>query len=178
MAENDDESLKIIRVEPTRKKLFLIFFHVHWLFFISFYRIFFSFCLSLSCMLLQKFVQGLSILSRGTLEEKLCWTFSLYDINCDGQITKEEMTDIVTAIYNLMGHPTAEEKVDDERIKAKVDRIFEVSSVNLFPFFFIFQLYHSERRKTLIHTEFRESGDIEKRRSRHENTERKLHEIC
>lgn len=37
------------------------------------------------------------------------------------------MTDIVTAIYNLMGHPTAEEKVDDERIKAKVDRIFEVS---------------------------------------------------
>jgi Kv channel-interacting protein len=75
----------------------------------------------------QKFVQGLSILSRGTLEEKLCWTFSLYDINCDGQITKEEMTDIVTAIYNLMGHPV-EEKIDDDRIKAKVDRIFDVSS--------------------------------------------------
>jgi hypothetical protein len=75
---------------------------------------------------LQKFVQGLSILSRGTLEEKLCWTFSLYDINCDGQITKEEMTDIVTAIYNLMGHPL-EEKIDDDRIKAKVDRIFDVS---------------------------------------------------
>jgi Kv channel-interacting protein len=74
----------------------------------------------------QKFVQGLSILSRGTLEEKLCWTFSLYDINCDGQITKEEMTDIVTAIYNLMGHPV-EEKIDDDRIKAKVDRIFDVS---------------------------------------------------
>lgn len=50
----------------------------------------------------------------------------MYDINCDGQITKEEMTDIVTAIYNLMGHPV-EEKIDDDRIKAKVDRIFDVS---------------------------------------------------
>lgn len=75
----------------------------------------------------QKFVQGLSILSRGTLEEKLCWTFQLYDINGDGRITKEEMNDIVTAIYNLMGHPT-EEKIDEDRIKAKVERIFNVSN--------------------------------------------------
>lgn len=81
----------------------------------------------------QKFVQGLSILSRGTLEEKLCWTFQLYDINGDGRITKEEMNDIVTAIYNLMGHPT-EEKIDEDRIKAKVERIFNVSN-------FLFVLY-------------------------------------
>lgn len=39
------------------------------------------------------------------------------------------MNDIVTAVYNLMGHPL-EEKIDDERIKAKVDRIFEVSGKN------------------------------------------------
>ncbi|KAF9407006.1 hypothetical protein HW555_012822, partial [Spodoptera exigua] len=51
----------------------------------------------------EEFVTGLSILSRGTLEEKLRWTFSLYDINGDGCITKEEMTEIVTAIYDLMG---------------------------------------------------------------------------
>lgn len=81
----------------------------------------------------QKFVQGLSILSRGTLEEKLCWTFQLYDINGDGRITKEEMNDIVTAIYNLMGHPT-EEKIDENRIKAKVERIFNVSN---FLFFYV-----------------------------------------
>lgn len=77
----------------------------------------------------QKFVQGLSILSRGTLEEKLCWTFQLYDINSDGHITKEEMNDIVTAIYNLMAHPV-EEKIDEDRIKAKVDRIFDVSKIS------------------------------------------------
>lgn len=55
----------------------------------------------------QDFVLGLSILSRGSVEEKLKWTFSLYDINGDGLITREEMTEIVTAIYELAGSPTA-----------------------------------------------------------------------
>ena len=36
------------------------------------------------------------------------------------------MSDIVTAVYNLMAHPV-EEKIAEERIKAKVDRIFDVS---------------------------------------------------
>ncbi|XP_063705066.1 uncharacterized protein LOC134834360 isoform X2 [Culicoides brevitarsis] len=64
----------------------------------------------------ENFIQGLSILSRGTLEEKLLWTFSLYDINGDGRITREEMTDIVTAIYELMGKGPSEasDSNDDE----------------------------------------------------------------
>ena len=57
-------------------------------------------------LLPQDFVLGLSILSRGTVAEKLRWTFSLYDINGDGLITREEMTEIVTAIYELAGAPT------------------------------------------------------------------------
>lgn len=38
---------------------------------------------------LQDFVMGLSILLRGTVQEKLNWAFNLYDINKDGYITKE-----------------------------------------------------------------------------------------
>lgn len=56
---------------------------------------------------MQDFALGLSILSRGTIAEKLKWTFTLYDINRDGIITRGEMTDIVTAIYELAGSPTA-----------------------------------------------------------------------
>lgn len=37
----------------------------------------------------QDFVMGLSILLRGTVQEKLNWAFNLYDINKDGYITKE-----------------------------------------------------------------------------------------
>ncbi|KAG8317011.1 Kv channel-interacting protein 4 [Homalodisca vitripennis] len=70
------------------------------------------------------FVHGLSILSRGSLDEKLRWTFSLYDINGDGRITREEMTDIVTAIYDLMGK-FVEPSVEESTVAAKVDRIFQ-----------------------------------------------------
>ncbi|ETN67180.1 calsenilin [Anopheles darlingi] len=77
----------------------------------------------------ENFVQGLSILSRGTLEEKLCWTFSLYDINHDGKITREEMTDIVTAIYELMG-ARDDGGTDDVNIKSKVDTIFQKMDTN------------------------------------------------
>lgn len=37
----------------------------------------------------QDFVMGLSTLLRGTVREKLEWTFHLYDINRDGLINKE-----------------------------------------------------------------------------------------
>lgn len=40
-------------------------------------------------VVLQDFVTGLSILLRGTVQEKLNWAFNLYDINKDGYITKE-----------------------------------------------------------------------------------------
>lgn len=68
---------------------------------------------------------GLSVLSRGSLEEKLRWTFSLYDINGDGCITKEEMTDIVTAIYDLMGR-VSDPLVEDDIVQQKVERLFQV----------------------------------------------------
>ncbi|PKK31100.1 Kv channel interacting protein 4, transcript variant X3 [Columba livia] len=54
----------------------------------------------------EDFVMGLSILLRGTVQEKLSWAFNLYDINKDGYITKEEMLDIMKAIYDMMGKCT------------------------------------------------------------------------
>lgn len=98
----------------------------------------------------QDFLQTLSILSRGTVEEKLTWTFALYDINGDGCVTREEMTDIVTAIYDMDrpstgellpqvsgstggggggsgGGSTVPIRMDGEKIKQKVDQIFQVS---------------------------------------------------
>ncbi|XP_053693208.1 Kv channel-interacting protein 4-like [Sabethes cyaneus] len=72
----------------------------------------------------EEFVANLSILLRGTVDEKLQWTFSLYDINGDGCITKEEMKEIVTAIYELMGK-VPEGCEEEQAIKDKVERLFE-----------------------------------------------------
>ncbi|XP_040394463.1 calsenilin isoform X3 [Cygnus olor] len=54
----------------------------------------------------EDFVVGLSVLLRGTVQEKLNWAFNLYDINKDGFITKEEMLEIMKSIYDMMGRCT------------------------------------------------------------------------
>lgn len=47
------------------------------------------FIVLLSILFSQDFVAALSVLLRGTIREKLRWTFNLYDINKDGYINKE-----------------------------------------------------------------------------------------
>ncbi|CAG7731983.1 unnamed protein product [Allacma fusca] len=78
----------------------------------------------------EEFVQGLSILSRGTLQEKLRWTFSLYDINGDGCITRDEMKEVVKAIFELMGH-CAEPVVEEGAVEERVDWIFQKMDRNV-----------------------------------------------
>ena len=72
----------------------------------------------------QDFVTSLSVIARGTLDDKLRWTFSLYDIDGDGVISKSEMTSIVSSIYGLMGR-YASPAVSISTIRQHVDGIFE-----------------------------------------------------
>ena len=51
---------------------------------------------------------SLSTLLHGSLEEKLSWTFRLYDLNHDGSITKAEIAAVVVAVYELLGVECAE----------------------------------------------------------------------
>lgn len=46
---------------------------------------------------------GLSILLRGTIQEKLNWAFNLYDINKDGYITKEVCLSLNSASTKMSG---------------------------------------------------------------------------
>ena len=57
----------------------------------------------LICCLFQDMLESLSTLLHGTLHEKLIWTFRVYDLNGDGVITKNEMGNVVVAVYELMG---------------------------------------------------------------------------
>ncbi|XP_015504239.1 calsenilin isoform X1 [Parus major] len=54
----------------------------------------------------QDFAVGLSVLLRGTEQQKLRWTFDLYDVNKDGYISKEDMLEIMKSIYAMMGRCT------------------------------------------------------------------------
>ena len=72
----------------------------------------------------EEFIKALSVTSRGNLEEKLVWAFKLYDVDNDGFITREEMYNIVDAIYQMLGNVTDKEE-EEEDPKERVDRIFE-----------------------------------------------------
>lgn len=77
-------------------------------------------------MFFQDFLSILSKVSRGSVQEKLQWVFGLYDLNGDGLITKTEMVDVVTSIYEMLGratHPT----VNETSAKEHVEKIFHVS---------------------------------------------------
>ena len=69
---------------------------------------------------------ALSVLARGSLHDKVQWTFGLYDINGDGFISRDEMVDIVTAVYDMMGK-CAQPIIDEHTVTDHVDRVFDVS---------------------------------------------------
>ncbi|GIY00377.1 kv channel-interacting protein 4 [Caerostris extrusa] len=71
----------------------------------------------------EQFLHILSLLSRGSVVDKLQWIFGLYDINGDGYITKQEMLNIVSAIYDMLGHYT-DPAVTEHSAREHVERIF------------------------------------------------------
>ena len=78
-------------------------------------------------LLLQDFIMALSILARGSEDDKLLWIFSLYDLNSDGIITRDELLDVITSVYGLMGRD-AQATTDAVTAKEQADRVFQVSS--------------------------------------------------
>lgn len=77
---------------------------------------------------LQDLLVTLSTLLRGSIYEKLRWTFKLYDINGDGCITRGELGEVVTAVHELMGKRHLAE--EERKAREQLDRVFKKLDLN------------------------------------------------
>lgn len=60
---------------------------------------------------------GLSVISRGSTGDKLRWVFNLYDTDQDGYLSRNDLSNIVTAVYNLIGsRPSVDRNTIDDKV--------------------------------------------------------------
>lgn len=80
-------------------------------------------------VVVQDLLVTLSTLLRGSVYERLRWTFKLYDLNGDGCISRSELSEIVQAIHELMGRRPNQQE-DDRKAREQVDRVFNKFDLN------------------------------------------------
>ncbi|CAG0895954.1 unnamed protein product, partial [Cyprideis torosa] len=72
----------------------------------------------------EDFLLALSMLCRGTVEDRLKWAFRLYDQDGDGTISREEFASVVVAIYGLLGK-YAFPPITEASLVEKIDSSFQ-----------------------------------------------------
>ncbi|XP_069131508.1 neurocalcin homolog [Argopecten irradians] len=72
----------------------------------------------------REFMCALSVKSRGRCEQKLRWAFRMYDIDNNGYVSREEMIEIIQAMFKMTGNG------DAAAAEERTDKIFNLMDKN------------------------------------------------
>ncbi|CAF2763889.1 unnamed protein product [Rotaria sp. Silwood2] len=70
------------------------------------------------------YILTLSVLCRGTIDEKLRWIFRFYDIHGEGHMTRTNLNEILLSLNELLGS-SGHTPINEREIQQHVDEIFE-----------------------------------------------------
>ncbi|KAI8893716.1 hypothetical protein BC833DRAFT_607457 [Globomyces pollinis-pini] len=77
----------------------------------------------------EEFIKSIDISARGTIEERLKWSFKLFDLDEDGYISQAEMLAIVDSIYRMVGQTN--DLPDDEKTPTdRVEKVFRLMDLD------------------------------------------------
>mmetsp|Transcript_9167 Transcript_9167/g.21745 ORF Transcript_9167/g.21745 Transcript_9167/m.21745 type:complete len:205 (-) Transcript_9167:297-911(-) len=77
----------------------------------------------------KEFVCGVSTILRGTLEEKLTFSFHLYDVDNSGKVSPDEMRSVLHSMNNTISY-FGDEKAKDDEVDKLVTEVFEEFDAN------------------------------------------------
>ena len=72
----------------------------------------------------------LSALARGSVQDKLRWIFSLYDLDHDGMLSRSELQKVILSVYLLVGRGHSSYETFDRIASEHADRFFANLDVN------------------------------------------------
>jgi len=75
-----------------------------------------------------EFLLAISASSQGNVDERLAVAFDLYDISNDGQIDQKELTNVITAMYDLVGETDRKGEKDPKKRAADIITKLDVNS--------------------------------------------------
>lgn len=77
----------------------------------------------------QSFLSVLSVLSRGSVSDKITWMFNLYDVERRGKIGRASMRAIFAAVDQMLGVANSSSS-SAEPVAARADRVFRDMDAN------------------------------------------------
>ncbi|CAH8613028.1 unnamed protein product [Heterobilharzia americana] len=75
------------------------------------------------------FLSSLNVTNHGDLSQKLRWAFTMYDLDNDGYISKQDLIEVLSAIYSMIG--SAVEFTDSEATpERRTEKIFQLMDLD------------------------------------------------